>query len=294
MQGVDANMQSSQESDSWHGWSASQWENCGRGVLWMSRKTVVREKWFVDRSPHGAAPAKAGGMRCPAGLRVPVPGWINGWVPPDAFRRSHLLQVPRNSSPKIGFDRALPRSRGSENGRQTREIEPAKPKPREGVHAAHGPLCQPSTHTHPHNTRTEATHTHRSLLVQVGDAECLPNPLSEHGLTNTSSNESHHQDHDHATMSLLFIFNNLSPIEHIPTLSFLVSSSPRVSGLELPELAGCIGVGQLKMRWLSQVRPHVSCVRACVRASLFHLESAGPWIHSLSLYAIFPFDHHAT
>lgn len=67
----------------------------------------------------------------------------NGWIPLDACVHT-CCRSPRNSSPKIGFDRALPRSRGSENGRQTREIEPAKPKPREGVSAVQGPsrcLC---------------------------------------------------------------------------------------------------------------------------------------------------------
>lgn len=174
MQRADANMQSSQEIDSWHGWSASQWENCGRGVLWMSRKTVVRKKWFVDRSPSGAAPGKAGGacsaLQVCGCLSVPVVPvcvclvWVK-WM--DPARCVHTCcRSPRNSSPKIGFDRALPRSRGSENGRQTREIEPAKPKPREGVSVVQGPsrcLCfiQPII-------RAQSTHTHHSLWVQCG------------------------------------------------------------------------------------------------------------------------------
>lgn len=67
-------------------------------------------------------------MHCPAGLRVPVfclllvrlvcvcvylclyLGWVK-WIGSRQMC-SHLLQVPRNSSPKIGFDRDLPRSRG--------------------------------------------------------------------------------------------------------------------------------------------------------------------------------------
>jgi hypothetical protein len=46
-------------------------------VLWMSRKTLVREKWFVDRSPSRAAPSPLVHTgACPAykhaGERVPV------------------------------------------------------------------------------------------------------------------------------------------------------------------------------------------------------------------------------
>lgn len=187
--------------------SASQWENCGRGVLWMSRKTVVREKWFVDRSPSGAAPGKAGGEHAApcrfAGACLYLWYLCLVWVKMDGSRRvvTHTCcRSPRNSSPKIGFDRALPRSRGSENGRQTREIEPAKPKPREGVSAVQGPsrcLCFIIHPQYAHNPPTR--------IARFGCKWCsrFPNLLSEPGLTNTSSNESHHHhDHDHATMSL--------------------------------------------------------------------------------------------
>lgn len=118
-----------------------------------------------------------------AGLRVPVvPGWWM-WIRMDGSRqmRSHLLQVgpPGISSPKIGFDRALPRSRGSETGRTNKqEIERAKPKPREGVSVVQGPISlSPSCLSrslslsvcahcfkHPHNTRTNPSpHIIRSL-----------------------------------------------------------------------------------------------------------------------------------
>lgn len=147
-----------------------------------------------------------------------------------------------------------------------------------------------------HNNTHKSTHTH-SLALAASGASCFPNPLSEHGLTNTSSNESHHHDHDHATMSLLFIFNNFCPNRAtFPPSGFSYPAPPKVSGLgRACGLAGCIGFSSAPGAVAFSGPSHVCiCVCLCVVwcASLFHLESAGPWIHSPSLYAIFLSDHH--
>lgn len=106
-------------------------------------------------------------------------------------------------------------------------------------------------------------------------------------MTNTSSNESHHHDHEPCAMSLLFIFNNFSPFEH--------SSHFQVSRIHAPKASGWAGliwpaaqsVVSSRCRGFPQDRPMCVCV-GCVRACLsFHLESPGPWVHSLSTQSSF-------
>lgn len=128
----------------------------------------------------------------------------------------------------------------------------------------------------------------------------MPNPLSEHGLTNTSSNESHHHDHDHATMSLFCLYLTISlPIEqysHPSGFSYPAPLPPKVSGLGL----GHQWPGRLHMAsfssWCCGFLRSVPCVCVCVSvcvcggASLFHLENppARGFTHSLGTkYAIF-------
>lgn len=275
--------------------TASQWENCGRGVLWMSRKTVVREKWFVDRSPSGAAPAKAGGA-CGAlqvcGCLVPVPvPCVPAWVGQfDGSRemRSHLLQVPQEFISQDWIRPGLAKVQGVtdwQTNKRDRTCEAEAEGGCQGVSALQGPSrC--------HNTRTNPP-TRIARLGRAGGAGCFPNLLSEHGLANTSSNESHHHDHDHATMSLFCLYLTISSQSStLPTSRFLVSSSPKVPGLRLawPGRLHRLSA-QLDVLWLSQVRPMFvggRVVRACVwPASLFHLESAGPWIHHLCTQSSF-------
>lgn len=244
-------------------------------------------------------PCRFAGALCLYLCLVCQPGWVNSMGPARCVHT--CCRSPRNSSPKIGFDRALPRSRGSQTGTQTRDIERAKPKPREGVRVSvlcRGPLAalslpSASSFAHgTHNTRTNPP-TRIARLGRAGGAGCFPNLLSEHGLANTSSNESHHHDHDHATMSLFCLYLTISSQSStLPTSRFLVSSSPKVPGLRLawPGRLHRLSA-QLDVLWLSQVRPMSvgGCVvRACVwPASLFHLESAGPWIHHLCTQSSF-------
>lgn len=98
-----------------------------------------------------AAPSKAGGA-CGTSLQVPVPVLCLGGSNGSRQVRSHLLQVPRNSSPKIGFDRACQGPGGERLARDwadKQEIERAKPKPREVVSVCAGAsLPHPPTQTH--------------------------------------------------------------------------------------------------------------------------------------------------
>lgn len=179
MQRADANMQSSQEIDSWHGWTASQWENCGRGVLWMSRKTVVREKWFVDRSPSGAAPGKAGGA-CSAlqvcgclsvpvvpVLRVPGVGQMDG----SRKMRSHLLQVPQEFISQDWIRPGLAKVQGVREWQTNKRDRTCEAEAEGGCQCGAGALSLPLLH--PPTIRAQPTHAHRSLWVQSGAVASL-------------------------------------------------------------------------------------------------------------------------
>lgn len=154
-------------------------EDGGEGEMVRGQEPV----WRRTSQEQGGASMQA--SRCHAGLRVPplVPVTLCVclclvWIKMDGSRqmRSHAAAGPPGiSSPKIGFDRALPRSRGSEDGRQTSrdrtceaEAEgggrvsvwcrgPLSPRP-----LLHQPLTLPT-----HNTRTNPSTRIRSLWVRV-------------------------------------------------------------------------------------------------------------------------------
>lgn len=241
---------------------------------------MVREKWFADRSPSRAAPSQGRSMPCidcPAGLRVPVFclllvrlvcartcawGGSNGLDPARCVHtccRSPGIHLPRLDSTGTCQGPGVEALAG-----QTREIERAKPKPREGVSVCAGAAllsCFKPPTPHPHNTRT--IHLNALLSLVANGTNAPPSPLSEHGLTNTSSNEYHHHDLDHATTSRLFIINNLSPVNPIPTSGFSHPAFPKCrdwgAGLAWPGRLHRYGIGKLQVLWLSQVRPMCVC-----------------------------------
>ena len=131
---------------------------------------MVREKWFVDRSPSRAAPSQGRcmsmqvcGCLCLARL-----GWIkmDGWIPPDAF-------TPAAGPPGIHLPRLD--STGTCQGPgvdgltdKQEQIERAKPKPREGVSVCRGRLPLASNHppTHPQYAHNPPTRLASLSLVQ--------------------------------------------------------------------------------------------------------------------------------
>lgn len=195
---------------------------------------MVREKWFVDKSPSGAAPAKskeeqacrqAGAMQvcgCHHWCLSPCVcacAWCGSkWM--DPARCVHtLLQVPQEFHlPRLDSTGPCQGPGGQRMADKQAEIERAKPKPREegGCQCGAGALsrldhcfinhslCLPTIHAQipPH------------AFARSGCEWCtrFPNPLSEAGLTNTSSNESHHHhDHDHATNVAFCLYLTISP-----------------------------------------------------------------------------------
>lgn len=198
--------------------------------------------------------------------------------------RSHAAAGPPGIHlPRLDSTGPLPRSRGSKTGRQTRRDRTCEAEAEGGCQCGAGALSLAATASYPPSmylTHPSTMHTQDSLALGAGGAVASPNPLSEHGLTNTSSNESHHHDHDHATMSLFVcIFNHSSPdrAEFPPSGFSYPCSLPIVSGLMgLGRWPGRLHMASFSSscRWLPQVRPMFLCVCVCVcvSASLFHLE----------------------
>lgn len=142
----------------------------GEEPFWRRTKAKARQEEQACMCMHASALA---------GLRVPVVpvlcvcpcAWVvdvdqNGWIPPDAF--TPAAGPPGISSPKIGFDRALPRSRGSENGRQTSRDRTCEAEAEGGCQCGAGAFFLPQSLSHSlaphHNTRTNPSpHIIRSL-----------------------------------------------------------------------------------------------------------------------------------
>ena len=174
-----------------------------RGQEPVSRRTKPRQEAchaYIPCTSAGALPCLSSAC-CLAGLCAFACAWV-GQVDgsrPDAFTR--LLQVPRNSSPKIGFDRAICQGPGVERlaawqtGRTNKQERgrTCEAEAEGGCQCGlcvQGPLCLLASDHPP------------KCLALFGCNWCggSPKPLSEHGLTNTSSNELyHHRDLDHAT-----------------------------------------------------------------------------------------------
>lgn len=194
-------------------------------------------------------------MRRPAGLRVPcactcalcasVPAWV-GQFDGSLEMRSHLLQVPQEFISQDWIRPGLAKVQGVTDWQTNKRDRTCEAEAEGGCQCPAGALSPPSASSSAHGTHNTRTNppTRIARFGRAGGAGCFPNLLSEHGLANTSSNESHHHDHDHATMSSFCLYLTISSQSStVPTFRFLVSSSPKVPGLRLawPGLAGCIG-----------------------------------------------------
>lgn len=166
----------------------------------------------------------------PVPCAQPMPGVDqNGWVPTRCVHYS-AAGPQEIHLPRLDSTGTLPGSRGREQtgstgstGRTNTEISNVRSRSRGRVSVSAGaaslfvscfkPPKYPATHTHtqPDNT-TRTIHPGASISLDAAAAEAPPNPLSEHGLTNISSNKYHRHDLEpcHTTTSLLFIINNLS------------------------------------------------------------------------------------
>lgn len=176
MQRVDANMQSSQEGDSWHGCDGQ-----SVGELWTWCPVDVEEDGGEGEMVRGQEPVwrrtsqGSRSMRCPAGLRVPCActyalcaslGGSVRWVPRDAFTPAAGppgIHLPRLDSTgpcqgpgghrladKQERSNVRSRSRGRVSGCQC------------SAGAVSLPSASSSAQWHPQYAH-KPTHTHRSL-----------------------------------------------------------------------------------------------------------------------------------